>query len=42
LEPHDPQMRLALAEALEKAGHRIESRKQRSDAEALRGKSNPR
>ncbi len=42
LEPQDPEMRLALAEALEKAGHRIESRKQRSDAEALRGKSNPR
>ena len=42
LEPQDPEMRLALAEALERAGHRIESRKQRSDAEALRGKSNPR
>ena len=42
LEPQDPEMRVALAEALEKAGHRMESRKQRSDAEALRGKSNPR
>ncbi len=42
LEPQDPEMRLALAEALEKAGDRTESRKQRAEAEALRGKSNPR
>ena len=42
LEPQDPDMRLALAEALEKAGRRIESRKQRAEAEGLRAKSNPR
>ncbi len=39
LEPQDPDMRLALAEALEKAGDRVESRKQQAKAEALRGKS---
>ncbi len=42
LEPQDPEMRVALAEALEKVGDRTESRKQRAEAEALRSRSNPR
>ncbi len=40
LEPRNPELRLALAEALEKAGNLAESRKQRTQAEALQGKSN--
>ncbi|HJY85461.1 MAG TPA: tetratricopeptide repeat protein [Candidatus Acidoferrales bacterium] len=42
LEPQNPEMRLALAEALEKAGEGAEGRKQRAEAEALRSKSSPR
>ncbi len=42
LEPENPEWRLALAEALERAGEHAESRKQRAEAEALRGKSNQR
>jgi Flp pilus assembly protein TadD len=42
LESRNPELHLALAEALEKAGNHAESRKQRTQAEALRGKSNPR
>jgi protein O-GlcNAc transferase len=42
LESRNPELHLALAEALEKAGNRAESRKQRTQAEALQGKSKPR
>ena len=38
LEPKNPDLHLALAEALEKAGDRPASRKQRTEAELLRGK----
>jgi len=41
LEPKNPESHLALAEALEKAGKHAESQKQRSEAKALRGKSDP-
>ncbi len=42
LEPQDPDLRLALAEALEKAGYEEEARKQMAEAEALRSGSGPR
>ncbi len=40
LESRNPELHMALAEALEKAGDLAESRKQRAQAEELQGKSN--